>query len=84
MTHWLDLSQIYGRSDEQAEIVMNGGQRHQSTSGKIKFVPEYQREGNDVEKKRNYICIEPGCFWLVGKIKVYKVTKLSCNTVKVL
>ena len=68
MTHWLDLSQIYGRSVEQAEIVMNAGKGHQSTSGKIKLVPENQREGNDIEKKRNYICIEPGCFWLAGKI----------------
>ena len=67
MTHWLDLSQIYGRSDEQVEFVMNGGKEQQSTSGKIKLVPENQREGNDREKKQNYICIEPGCFWLVGK-----------------
>ena len=64
MTHWLDLSQVYGDSEEEAKLVTSGDIGGQSSIGKIKLVNEDQVEGGI---GRKYVCIESGCFFL-GKI----------------
>ena len=66
MTHWLDLSQVYGDSEEEAKLVASGDNiGGQSSMGKIKLVKEDQIEGGI---GRKFICIENGCFFL-GKGK---------------
>ena len=66
MTHWLDLSQVYGDSKENADLVRTGGGVGQDNiSGEIKLVSEEQTKGQE----RNYLCMQHGCFWL-GNYKI--------------
>ena len=78
MTHWLDLSQVYGDSEEEAKLVASGGLfSGQNSIGKIKLVKEGQIEGGI---GRKYICIEKGCFFL-GKYPNFFSRKIMKNRI---
>ena len=64
MTHWLDLSQVYGHSLETTVSVTTGGDNNEKdTAGKIRLIA---KEEIGPGFKNKYICIEDGCF-VLGK-----------------
>lgn len=64
MTHWMDLSQVYGNSVETSVSVTAGGDTNEKdTAGKIKLIAK-KDIGHGFNNK--HICIEDGCF-VLGK-----------------
>ena len=57
LTHWFDLSQVYGNSDSDVKEVKTGG-LHQNNPGKG------QIEAKNAQRKTHLvkICSEEGCF----------------------
>ena len=65
ITHWLDLSQIYGSSRSERNAIKTGsGQTNsddedENTGGKIKLLPKGQ--GSGVVGTFRKACVEEGC-----------------------
>ena len=66
ITHWLDLSQIYGSSRSERNAIKTGSgqtnsdEEDENTGGKIKLLPK-GHQGSGVVGTFRKACVEEGC-----------------------